>query len=170
MSVTTTSSCGTWRCHKIPPSVRCKGRRWPWCRPWEGWGRRRAARAARRRRGAGQSKASRQIGLPQRGPGFPVFPQRSIARDHLQDTTLSVTQRLGQPAFGHVHQDTHEFGGGAGCVENRMAHSMHVFRPTVWKKKSELSLEILSRGVRSLGAFNDLSSIFRMHTLYHFFE
>jgi hypothetical protein len=73
-------------------------------------------------------------------------------------------------AFGHVYQDTHEFADIAGRVENRMTYSMHVSRRTVWKKESELRLEILSRGVCSLGAFNHPRSIFWMHTQYHFFE
>ena len=37
------------------------------------------------------------------------FLQRSIARDHLQNTALSVTQRLCPLAFGDVNQAAHEF-------------------------------------------------------------
>jgi hypothetical protein len=92
----------------------------------------------------------------------------------VREVSLYLAQSLAlfirPPAFGHVHQDTHEFDGGAGRVQNRMGYSMHVSRRTVWKKDSEMRLEILSRAVCSLGAFNDPRSIFWMHTLYHFFE
>src|SRR4029077_406380 len=71
--------------------------------------------------------------------------QASIARYHLQDMTLSVTQRLCQPAFGHVHQDSGVFDEVAGRIENRMPYTVHVFRRTIWKNDSKMRLEILSR-------------------------
>src|SRR5260370_23306016 len=68
------------------------------------------------------------------------FLQRSIARYHLQDTTLSVTQLLVPLAFGLVPHDTHNFDGGAGRVENRMAYSMHSSPRALWKQESEMLL------------------------------
>jgi hypothetical protein len=74
------------------------------------------------------------------------------------------------PAFRYVHQNAHEFADIAGRVENRMSYSAHVFRRTVRKNDPEMRLEIRSFAIRPLGHFHDPSSIFRMRTLYKFFE
>jgi len=50
-----------------------------------------------------------------------------------------------------------------------MAHTMHVFRPYVWKDGSEMRPRILPRGLLSLD-FSEAVSIFWMNTLYHFLE
>ncbi len=61
-----------------------------------------------------------------------------IARYHLQDMTLSVTQRLDTLVFTHVHQDTHEFASVAGRFQNRMTYPEHVSRRSIRKNDSKM--------------------------------
>src|SRR5438445_5470244 len=70
------------------------------------------------------------------------FLQRSIARYHLQNVTLSVTQRLRTLAFGDVNRATHELHQIPGCAHNRMANGVDVSYGAGRKKDAEFHFVI----------------------------
>src|SRR6202046_3649593 len=97
------------------------------------------------------------------------FLQPSVAGYHLQNTALSVTQRLGLLALGNVHHGAHELLHIPGCVQNRMANGVSVFDSPVRKNDSVFPFVVRFFTDCSIGYLSPLGSILRMHALQPFF-
>src|SRR5882724_1908400 len=94
--------------------------------------------------------------------------QRSIARDHLQNAALSVTQRLRPLAFGDVNRATHELHQIPGCAHNRMANGVDISNGAGRKKDSEFHFVIRLFTYGSIDCGLPYGSILRMDALQPF--
>src|SRR3977135_3785501 len=70
------------------------------------------------------------------------FLQRSITGYHLQNTALSVTQRLCPLAVGHVYRCTDVFKEIAGYVANGVTCRANVLNRSAWKNDSEIHVKV----------------------------
>src|SRR5258708_29172137 len=93
------------------------------------------------------------------------FPQRSIARYHLQDTTLSVAHRLGPLAFAHIHDRADDFSDFARLIHHRTIDTMKEFYRSVRQNDPQISLRIHPSLLRGLHfrSLLDLWSILGVH-------
>jgi len=147
---------------KIRLRVRCKAPSMALVRPWE----RRGAAPCRTccpssSRARDRAKQAGKLGSKPHQVFPVVFLPRSIAsiiskyasRRHAAPRQACVRSRPSR----YPHETNSAVG--AGESENRMAHPCTVFRLGLEEKNSRNEPRNHLRGVRSLGAFNDLSSI-----------
>src|ERR1700694_743470 len=98
------------------------------------------------------------------------FLQRSIAGYHLQDTALSVTQRLRPLVLGDVDYGTDEFNEIAGWTENGMAYCVDIPDLAAGMHNSVIHLELRLLTPCRVGYFPDPGLIIRMDALRKCFE
>jgi hypothetical protein len=93
------------------------------------------------------------------------FFKRSIASDLLQNTTLSITQRLCSFAFRDVYHGTDELNKIAGWSEDGMAYCVDVTDFAAGMKDSVIELELGLFTACSFEVFQGTGSIIRMNAL-----
>src|ERR1700716_386026 len=98
------------------------------------------------------------------------FLQRSIARDHLQNAALSVTQRLCPLALGDVDHGTDEFDDIPRWTEKGMAHRVDVPDLAAGMHDSVIERELRFSTACSFELFHGLGLIIRVNALKECFE
>jgi hypothetical protein len=123
-----------------------------------------------------RTKQAGKLGFHNMHQLLQYFLQRSIARYHLQNAALSVTQRLRPHAFGYIHQGADDLSDFAGLIHYRVRDRVKVLYCSVRKNNSKIKLGVLLRCGLHFRFLDDGWPIFRVNSFedvrprgFHFF-
>src|ERR1035438_1983479 len=109
-----------------------------------------------------RAKQAGKLGFHNTHQIFQYFLQWTIARYHLQNMALPVTQRLSLLAFGHVHQGTDDLSDFSRLIHHRVRDGVKMLYPSVRKNNSEIKLRILLHCGLHFRFLQDCCSIVRV--------